>query len=128
MADPKTLLERQRETDESGGLVERLKRYFEKPDGLFHWPDYGITRVSAVVIGQRFFPGPPGEKDRVEVVWSISIDSKFAIPHFGQGKSFGDEKGRFTFVQTANSVFTHSFVSGATGNYVGDEPPTKPGS
>jgi hypothetical protein len=118
----KSLQERQTQTDESKGYFERLERYFR---GL--WPGAEITRVSAVLLGQRYGTRP-GEPE-LELVFSITIHSKFAIPHALAGKSVGKpgQPDRFTFVQLANSVHTNSFSTALAGNYTGSDPPTEPG-
>jgi hypothetical protein len=117
----KSLQERQTQTDEPGGYVERLERYFRSL-----WPQAEITRVTAVVIGHRFGtrPGDPP----LEVSFSITIHSKFAIPHALDGKSVGKagKPDRFTFVQLGNSVQTNSYSTAIMGTYTGSDPPTEP--
>jgi hypothetical protein len=108
--------ERQEETDRRGNYGDRLERYFRK-----HWKAYGVIDVSVIVLGQR----GGGEKP-VEIVYSISVHSRFAIPHAGEGHSLKHGKNRFTFVQLANSVFTDSYNSLAAGRYTGSDPPTSP--
>ncbi len=117
----KSQQERQTQTDEPGGYVERVEKYFR---GL--WPGADITRVSALVLGQRYRvrPGDP----ELELVFSISVDSKFAIPHAGDGKSFAKQgkQDRFTFVQLGNSVHTNSYSTTLMARYTGSDPPTEP--
>jgi hypothetical protein len=115
--------ERQNRTDEPDGYGKKLKAYFE---GLFR--EYEVTDVSVVVLGQRYTKPPEGKPEPwVEIVYAITVDSKFAIPHALEGKSRTGPKGnRFSFSQLANSVYTSSYSTAVTARYIGSDPPTEP--
>jgi len=97
--------------------------------GDWRWPDYGVTNVSAVVLGHRH--PRPGDENWVEVVYALTFTSDHAIPHAGDGKyEDGSDGSHFTFTQLGNSVFANrGYVTQGLSTYVGTKPqmadPTK---
>lgn len=102
--------------------LRRLRR-----DGDWHWPAYGLTRITAVALSHRHLESP---SDWIEVVYLMTIHSRHAIPHAGHGArlpAIGKRDGsHFTFVQLGNSVYTASHTTQIITTYMGSNPPSPP--
>jgi hypothetical protein len=86
--------------------------------GVWDWPGYGVTSVSAVVIGYR------QRKGDMEVVYLVTIFSGSPIPNAGQAmREAGDDSNCYTFVQLAKSVsLPVGYQTQLLSTYVGTNP------
>lgn len=90
------------------------------PAGAWNWPAYGITSVSAVVVGYR--PRRP-PKGGMEVVYLVTISSADPVPNPGKAAREGGKDGNwYTFVQLAASVTSDGYVTQFLSTYVGTNP------
>jgi hypothetical protein len=90
-------------------------------EGTWRWKDYGVDlqRTSVVFLGEHV------REDKIEISYLVTLQSKCAIPHFGQtGRiKVKDDGSHFTFVQIGNS-FGPNDSTQFMSTYVGSEPPT----
>ena len=88
--------------------------------GGWNWRAYGITSVSAIVIGYRPRKPPTGG---MEVVYLVTINSTYSIPNPGQAaRERGADGNWCTFVQLAPSVNSGGCVTQFLSTYVGTNP------
>jgi hypothetical protein len=93
---------------------------FPPASGDWNWPAYGVTKVSAVVIGHRHREPPAGG---IEVVYLVTIYSQQPIPNAGKAtRESGLGGNSYTFVQLAASVAADGYETQFVSTYVGTNP------
>jgi hypothetical protein len=89
--------------------------------GNWNWPAYGVTSVSAMVIGYRKHTQMKGG---MEVVYLVTISSNLAIPNPGKAlREGGPDRNWYTFVQLGGSATVPlGFQTQLLSTYVGTNP------
>jgi hypothetical protein len=89
------------------------------PAGKWNWPAYGVTLVSAVVLGSRA-PEQPAES--VQLVYFVTVFSQEPIPDPGEAMRETSGEGSYIFVQRGASVGVTHYQTQFLSAYVGPNP------